>query len=91
MINTNNEDIDILGLSNATVLEIIDEYTNLKSKLSPSFKKNYSSLIYNINLLENIFNIKLMSIQITDIFWYNFFSFLVNKNISLSTIKTLCS
>lgn len=81
----------ILDLSNATVLEIIEEYTNIRIKMSPRFKKSYSCLVHNIQLIQQQFNCQLMPIQITDIFWYNFAAFLVNKGLAVSSIQTLCS
>lgn len=81
----------ILDLSKATVLEVINEYTNIRVKLSPRFKKSYSCLVHNLQLIQSEFGCTLMPIQITDVFWYNFAAFLVSKGLAVSSIQTLCS
>lgn len=81
----------VLDLSKSSILEIIEEIIKMKSKISPTYSKSYSSLKYHLNALEKEFNCTLMPHQITDIFWHNFIPFLLKQGLSLSSIKKACS
>ena len=80
-----------LDLSNASVIEIIDELVKIKSKMSPNYGKNYRFLKNNLRILENDFKCTLKPYQITDIFWHHFIPFLIQRGLALSSIKTLCA
>lgn len=80
-----------LDLSNASVLEVIDELVKMKSKMSPNYAKSFNTLRYHLQLLESRFSCVLMPHQITDVFWYNFIPFLINGGLALSSIKKVCS
>ena len=80
-----------LDLSNATLMEVIEEIIIVKEKVYPKYRKQVSCLINHLNAIQNDFNCILMPHQITDIFWYNFIPYLLNKGILLSSIKTLAS
>lgn len=90
-LHSDAECVFTLDLSEATMLEVINEYTKVKSLLSPNFAKQYSGLTHNLKAIQSEFGCTIMPIQITDIFWHNFCAFLVNKGLAPSTIKTFCS
>ena len=90
-LNMSRHSTFVLDLSNASVLEIIDELIKMKSKVSPKFYKTYSTLIYNIKALQVEFQCVLMPHQVTDLFWHNFIPFLLNRGLAFSSIKTVCS
>ena len=80
-----------LDLSNATLLECIDELIKMKSRISPYYGRNYGSLKYNLLKVQNQFGCILMPHQITEVFWHNFIPYLINNGLALSSITTLCS
>lgn len=80
-----------LDLSNATLMEVIEHIIVIKEKVYPKYRKQLSCLIKHLEAIQNDFNCVLMPHQITDIFWYNFIPYLLNKGILLSSIKTLAS
>lgn len=79
-----------LDLSEATLLEVIEELIKMKSALSPNYGKNFGSLRFNLSKLEHQFGCKLMPHQVTEIFWHNFIPYLINNGLALSSIKTVC-
>lgn len=81
----------VLDLSDSSLLEVIDALIAMKSKMSPNYGKNFSSLINNLKLVEQQFNCTLKPHQITDLFWHHFVPFLLKKGLALSSIKTMCS
>lgn len=68
----------VLDLSNASVLECIEEHIKMKERVSPKFGQNYFMLKKCVRGIEFAFKIKLMPEQITDIFWSHFLSYMVN-------------
>lgn len=80
-----------LDLSNCTLMEVIEEIIVVKEKVFPKYRKQLSCLIKHLEALQQDFNCILYPHQITDIFWYNFIPYLLNKGILLSSIKTLAS
>ena len=80
-----------LDLSNATLIEVIDELIRMKSKLHPTYAKSFSSLRHHLARLESQFCCTLMPHQVTDIFWHNFIPYLTNAGIALSSVKKICS
>lgn len=80
-----------LDLSKATLLECIEHLINVKSKLSPRYGKNFSCLINNLKIIQEQFCCILMPHQITDIFWCNFIPHCLERGLSLSSVKTMCS
>ena len=90
-LNTSKNSLFTLDLSNASVLEVIDALIKMKSKLSPRYLKSFCSLKLHLENLEKQFNCKLMTYQITDVFWHNFIPYLLNKGLALSSIKKVCS
>lgn len=88
-LNRSKEDTFVLDLSECSMLEIIDEMVKVKSQLSPNCGKQFHCLRKNLRDLEEAFGCKVMPHQITDVFWYNFVPFLINKGLAISTIKTV--
>lgn len=80
-----------LDLSNASLLEVIDELVKMKSKMSPNYEKSFSTLRLHIKEIERQFSCCLMPYQVTDIFWHNFIPYLIGKGLALSSIKKVCS
>lgn len=81
-----------LDLSSATLLEIIDEMCKIKDVIAPGTTKHHSCLKYQINGIQRAFNCVLMPIQVTDVFWNYFISYMVNESqLAISTIKTCCA
>lgn len=81
----------VLDLSQATVLEILDEQVKLKQKMSPRFGKSVSCLKRHIRIIEKQYACTLMPVQITDIFWVHFTHYLQCAGLTIPSIKTLCS
>lgn len=80
-----------LDLSNATLLEIVDELVKMKSKMFPNYHKSFCTLRNHLRLLESRFSCTLHPHQVTDVFWHNFIPFLMNGGLSLSSVKKVCS
>lgn len=79
-----------LDLSNATLMQCIDELIKMKIRVSPNYGKNFGCLRYNLAKIENHFGCVLMPHQITEVFWHNFIPYLIGNGLALSTITTLC-
>lgn len=90
-LNNSQNNIFTLDLSNATLLEVIDELVKMKSKMSPNYAKSFSTLRLHLRGIERQFSCSLMPHQITDVFWHNFIPYLLNKGLALSSIKKVCS
>lgn len=90
-LKKSESEVFVLDLSNSTLLEVIEEMIKVKSRMSPNFLKSYSSLIHNLEILQDTFQCTLMPHQVTDLFWYNFVPFLMNKGLAVSSISTMCS
>ena len=81
----------VLDLSGATLLEVIDEQIKVKQKLSPKYGKGLSCLKRHLGIIEKQFGCTLMPVQITDIFWVHFVYHLQQQGLAIPSIKTLCS
>jgi integrase len=90
-LNNSKKSIFTLDLSNATLMEVIDELIKMKSRLSPNYAKSFSTLRLHLAGLEKQFHCTLLPHQITDIFWHNFIPFLIGKGLALSSVKKACS
>lgn len=90
-LNQSRNGVFTLDLSNASVLEVIDELIKMKSKLSPRYGKGFVSLKNNLRIIERQFGCTLKPHQITDVFWHHFVPFLLQRGLALSSIKTMCS
>ena len=80
-----------LDLSEASLMEVIDYYVAMKSRLSPKFSKGFSSIRYNLTRVEQAFRCTLLPHQVSEIFWHNFIPYLLNRGMALSSIQTICS
>lgn len=80
-----------INLKDCSLIEVIRICTKAKSKLHPHYKESVGSLIYNLEKLENEYRVKLYPVQVTDIFWDYFVSFLQSNGLKSSSISTLCS
>ena len=78
-------------LSNASMMEVIDELIKMKSMMYPHYAKSFSTLRHHIKRLEMQFGCTLMPHQITDVFWHNFIPFLTNSGLALSSVTKVCS
>lgn len=90
-LSRNTDDMFILDLSNATLIECIHEMIKVKNKTSPKYGKKYSCLLNNLKKLQEDMHVLLKPIHITDIFWNYFIAYLRNNGIAISSIKTLAS
>lgn len=90
-LNRSKHSIFTLDLSNASLLEVVEVFVKIKSKMSPNYGKSYSSLLLHLKGLEKQFFCILMPHQVTDIFWNNFIPYLLGKGLALSSIKKVCS
>lgn len=80
-----------INLKDCTLIEVIRICANAKSKLHPHYKDSLGSLIYNLQKLEEQYRVTLYPVQVTDIFWSYFISFLQTNGLKSSSIGTLCS
>ena len=90
-LHISKDELFVLDLSQATLLEVIDEQIKMKLKVSPKYDKSLSCLKRHLNIIEKQFCCTLMPVQITDIFWHHFTHHLQEQGLSISSIKTLCS
>lgn len=81
----------VLDLSQATLIEVLDERIKMKQKVSPKYGKGFAFLKRHLQQIEQIYGCTLAPVQITDIFWHHFTHYLQQKGICMSSIKTLCS
>ena len=79
-----------LDLSNASLMQCIDELIKLKVGQSPNYGKNLGSLKFNLQKIQEQFGCVLMPHQITEVFWHNFIPYLIGNRLALSSITTLC-
>ena len=79
-----------LDLSNASLMQCIDELVKLKVPSSPNYGKNLGCLKHNLRKIQDQFGCILMPHQITEVFWHNFIPYLISNGLALSTITTLC-
>lgn len=90
-LNQSRDSFFTLDLSNASMLEVIDELVKLKSKMYPNYGKSFNTLRHHIRRLESHFNCVLLPHQVTEVFWYNFIPFLIQGGLALSSVKKVCS
>lgn len=90
-LHISKDQLFILDLSQATLLEVIDEQIKVKQKLSPKYGKGLSCLKRHLRIVEERFGCTLMPVQVTDIFWVHFTHHLQQQGLAIPSIKTLCS
>ena len=79
-----------LNLADRSLMEVIRACVRAKSKMHPNYEEHLSSLVYNLQALEDQYNITLKPAQVTDIFWGYFIGFCGERGLKMSTISTLC-
>lgn len=89
-LHISKDQMFVLDLSQATLLEVIEELIKVKQKISPKYGKNLSCLKRHLALIEEQFGCTLMPVQITDIFWVHFTTHLQQKGLAIPSIQTLC-
>lgn len=78
-----------IDLRGKTLLEVIDAASQVKSKRSPGYVRQHSTLVATIKDLERVYHTTLRPIQVTDIFWGYFMSFCDERGLKASTTLTL--
>lgn len=81
----------ILDLKGYDLMDVIQACITMKSRLKPKYGQNLSCLVYNLNALEEEYQVRLKPAQITDIFWSYFVSFCQDRGLKASTITTVCN
>lgn len=82
----------VLDLSNASILEVIEELCKMKNVVNPKAYKQYSCLKSQLRGLQQTFGVTIMPMQVTDIFWNHFIAYMVNvSKLAVSTVKTVCA
>ena len=82
----------ILDLSNASILEVIEELCKMKNVVNPKAYKQYSFLKNQLRGLQQTFGFMIMPMQVTDILWNHFIAYMINvSKLSVPTIKTTCA
>ena len=90
-LHISKDQLFVLDLSQATLLEVIDEQIKMKQNISPKYGKGLSCLKRHLHMIEEQFGCTLMPVQVTDIFWHHFTNHLQSKGLAIPSIKTLCS
>lgn len=75
----------VLDLHNASLNEVIDAYVEFKRKTNPRY--TISGLIFNLKELEAEFGVRLMPIQVTDVFYAQMMRWLLERGLTYSTIE----
>ena len=90
-LHISGDELFVLDLSQASLMEVIDELVSMKQTVSPKYGKSISCLKRHLRIIEEQYSCTLMPVQITDIFWHHFTHYLQSQGLSISSIKTLCS
>jgi len=80
-----------LDLSNATIIDCIYAKIKIKSRTSPRYGKQFSSLIKSITFLEESYNCKLYPSKVSSVFWSYFIPLMQTRYNSINTVRTICS
>ena len=78
-----------INLRGKSLIEVIQEAIKIKSKRSPGYARDISSLIKQLKGIEVEYNVTLKPIQVTDIFWDNFIAICFEKGLKPSSIETI--
>lgn len=76
-----------INLADATVVECINAYIDVKIKANPNIHKQYSHTLLHIKNIEKQWNVTLYPVVVGDLFWSNFHKHLLDKDFSTSTIN----
>lgn len=80
-----------LNLHDCTLLEVVHACIKAKSKLHPTYASHAGTLVHNLKLLQEQYRVTLYPVQVTDVFWGYFISFLQERDLRSTSISTLCS
>lgn len=80
-----------LNLKDKPLMEVIQEAIKAKSRRSPGYARNVSSLVKQLKSIETDFGVRLKPVQITDIFWDNFVAICLDRGLKPSSIETLAN
>lgn len=80
-----------MNLRDCSLLEVIRVCVKSKSKIRPKYGAQASSLVHNLQLLQEQYNVTLFPVQVTDVFWGYFIAFLQERGLRATSIATLCS
>ena len=80
-----------LDLKDCSLIEVIRICVKSKSKMRPKYKSHVNSLLYNLQVREKEYHVTLRPVQVTDVFWGYFISFLQGRGLKASSIATLCA
>jgi len=84
------QDPFVLNLQDYTLVEVILEGANARSRLHPKYRENIGGLLHNIRELEKQFGTTLYPVQVTDIFHGYFIAYCRKKGLKDSTITVMC-
>lgn len=87
---TDNDFFEV-NLRDMSLLEVLEKRIGIKSKNNSNFGKQYSSLLFHIHKLEEMYEVVLMPKNVTDVFWTSFIEYLNDAGLAQSSIKTLAS
>ena len=80
-----------LDLKDCTLIEVIRACAKAKAKIRPKYPKTLSALIYNLKALQAEYGVTLYPVQVTDVFWGYFVSFMQDRGLRASSIANLCT
>ena len=81
----------VLNLKDCTLIEVIRACAKAKSKIRPKYPKTLSALVYNLKALQAEYGVTLYPVQVTDVFWGYFVSFMQDRGLRASSIANLCT
>lgn len=81
----------VLDLKDCTLIEVIRACAKAKSKIRPKYPKTLSALVYNLKALQSEYGVTLYPVQVTDVFWGYFVSFMQDRGLRASSIANLCT
>lgn len=81
----------VIDLSGCSLLEVIRACIRAKSKTHPNYGKTIGCLIHNIEKMEEEYRVRLMPVQVTDIFWGYFIAFCEGRGLKPSSVGTICN
>lgn len=90
-LEQSTENMFTLNLKDSNLIEIVKICAETKSKIHPNYRKSIGSLLFNLQEIEKQFQITMVPIQVTDIFWGYFISFCQSRGLKMSSIETLCN
>ena len=90
-LEQSTENMFTLNLKDSNLIEIVTICAETKSKIHSNYRKSIGSLLFNLQEIEKQFQVTMVPIQVTDIFWGYFISFCQSRGLKMSSIETLCN